>query len=94
MAVAAKQPHRAFAAPPGEEMLAAQLVFDIVEGFEGLDDRRRTVLARLLNVSAISSGALTFQRFGNAGASIQGFRPSIRSMFCTAAPEAPLPRLS
>ena len=34
VAVAAEQPHRAFAAPPGEKMLAAQFVGDIVEGFE------------------------------------------------------------
>ncbi|ESX58360.1 hypothetical protein X760_20025 [Mesorhizobium sp. LSHC422A00] len=44
VAVPAKQPHRAFAAPPCEIVLAAQLVLDIVEWFERLDDGRRAVL--------------------------------------------------
>src|SRR3954464_7159347 len=37
----------------------------------GEPSSRRTFQMRLENVSAMSSGALIFQRFGNAGASIQ-----------------------
>ena len=41
----------------------------------GEPSSRCTFQMRLEKVSAISSGALTFQRFGNAGAVIQSMMP-------------------
>ena len=81
-------------------MRTAQFVRDVVEWLERLDRSPAAVLAphfpdaaaRRFRRSGLAS--LTFQRPGSAGASIQCLSPSIRSMFCTAAPDAPLPRLS
>lgn len=97
VAVAAKQADRAVAAPPGEIVLAAQFVRDVVERLERLDDRRRTILVPHLPDAARKGFG---NKFGRADLPARRKdrcvhqRPSIKSMFCTAAPEAPLPRLS
>ena len=85
---------------PRKIMRAAQFVRDIIEGLEILHDRDRVVCKPHLP-DAAAEGLDNQGRVTNAPpfgemrlACCQCVSPSIRSIFWTAAPEAPLPRLS